>query len=122
MRSRSRARLASSPRLAIRSALALGLLCGALAASAADRPATHTVVIEGLKFVPAALTVRAGDKVVWLNKDPYPHTATAKGVFDSGSIAAGQSWKYTASKPGEYPYVCTFHPNMKGTLRVLPVE
>lgn len=106
----------------MRAALALGLLWGALAASAADRPATHTVVIEGLKFVPEALTVRSGDKVVWLNKDPYPHTATAKGVFDSRSIAEGRSWKYTAGKPGEYPYVCTFHPNMKGVLRVLPVE
>lgn len=51
-----------------------------------------------------------------------PHTVTAKGVFDSRSIAAGKSWKYVARTLGEYPYLCTFHPNMKGTLRVLPVE
>jgi plastocyanin len=110
----------------IRAAVALVCVWGALAsgaaAIAADKPATRTVVIEGLKFVPEALTVRRGDTVVWINKDPYPHTATAKGVFDSGSIAEGQSWKYTASNPGEHPYLCTFHPNMKGRLNVLPAE
>ena len=108
----------------IRAAVALGCLSGALAAGAgaiaADKPATHTVVIEGLKFVPEMLTVKRGDTVVWVNKDPYPHTATAKGVFDSGAIAEGRSWRYIAQKPGEHPYLCTFHPNMKGLLRVQP--
>jgi len=92
----------------------LWLGAGALAA----QPLTHTVVIEGLKFVPAAIMVKRGDTVVWVNKDPYPHTATAKGVFDSGSIAEGGSWKYTARRAGEHSYLCTFHPNMKAVLRV----
>ena len=108
--------------MTIRLARALGCILAALAlcggAIAADKPATHTVVIEGLKFVPEMLTVKRGDTVVWINKDPYPHTATAKGVFDSGAIAEGKSWKYTAEKAGEHPYLCTFHPNMKGLLRV----
>ena len=80
--------------------------------------ATHTIVIEGVKFEPEALTVNRGDTVVWVNKDPFPHTVTAKGSFDSHDIAAGKSWKYTPSKAGEYAYVCTLHPNMKGTLTV----
>jgi plastocyanin len=87
-------------------------------AIAAEKPATHTVVIEGLKYIPETLVVKRGDVVVWTNKDPFPHTVTAKGVFDSRSIAAGHSWKYTARKAGEHHYLCTFHPNMKGTLRV----
>ena len=115
--------MANSVHLAIRAALGLVMLWGALAVSAAaDKPATHTVVIEGLKFMPEALTVRRGDTVIWINKDPYPHTATAAGVFDSRSLAEGQSWKYAATEPGQHPYLCTFHPNMKGTLRVLPRE
>jgi plastocyanin len=93
------------------------LMIGA-GAIAAEKHATHTVVIEDLKYTPETLVVKRGDVVVWINKDPYPHTVTAKGVFDSRSIAAGQSWKYTARKAGEYHYLCTFHPNMKGTLRV----
>lgn len=108
--------------MGLRIALAAASVWGALwlgAGALADaQPATHTVVIEGLKFVPQALAVRRGDTVVWVNKDPYPHTATARGVFDSGSIAERGSWKYTARKTGEHPYICTFHPNMTGTLRV----
>ncbi|MBS0327897.1 MAG: cupredoxin family copper-binding protein [Proteobacteria bacterium] len=82
------------------------------------KPEVHTVVIDGFAFKPAELTVERGDTVVWRNTDPVPHTATAKDAFDSGSIAAGASWKYVATKPGRYDYLCTFHPIMKGTLVV----
>jgi plastocyanin len=104
----------------LRTAVALACTWGLLAggAIAAGKPATHTVVMEGVKFTPEMLTVRRGDTVVWVNKDPFPHTVTAKGAFDSRSIAAGESWKYTPRKAGEHAYICTFHPNMKGTLRV----
>jgi plastocyanin len=83
-------------------------------------PVTHTVVMEGVKFEPETLTVKRGETVVWVNKDPFPHTVTAKGTFDSHDIAAGKSWKYTARKAGEFVYICTLHPNMKGTLKVEP--
>ena len=86
--------------------------------AAADRPRTHQVAIQGLLYVPEALTVRPGDVVVWTNKDPFPHTVTAAGAFDSGSIAPGKSWRRKAGKPGSYPYLCTLHTTMKGTLRV----
>jgi plastocyanin len=92
------------------------LVCGSAAIAAA--PVTHTVVIEGVKYEPETLTVKRGETVVWVNKDPFPHTVTDKGAFDSHDIAAGKSWKYTARKAGEYAYVCTLHPNMKGTLKV----
>jgi plastocyanin len=97
---------------------AWGLLHADSAAIAADKAATRTVVIDGLKYEPETLTVKRGETVVWVNKDPFPHTVTAKGAFDSHDIAAGKSWKYTARKAGEYPYICTLHPNMKGTLKV----
>jgi plastocyanin len=98
---------------------AAAFLClGAAAADPAAAAATHTVVIEGVKFAPESLTVNRGDTIVWVNKDPFPHTVTAKGAFDSHDIAAGKSWKHTARKAGEFAYVCTLHPNMKGTLTV----
>ena len=43
---------------------------------------------------------------------------TAAGAFDSGSIEPGKSWRFTAKKAGTYPYLCTLHTTMKGTLRV----
>ena len=111
--------------------LALALVCagallpgvaavaaGAAADASAGKPATHRVVIDGLKSEPEMLTVRRGDTIVWTNKDPFPHTVTSPGKFDSHDIAADGSWKYVARTTGDYAYICTLHPNMKGTLRV----
>ena len=94
--------------------LALGLM-----GSAAGGPqVSHTVTIENMQFNPPDLTVHRGDRVVWINKDLFPHTATSQKNFDSGSIAADASWSYVAAKSGEYPYGCTFHPTMKAKLTV----
>ena len=82
-------------------------------------PSTHTVVMEGTGFEPAELKIAAGDTVVWVNKDPFPHTATAKsGDFDSQEIPAGKSWKNIFKTKGDFAYACTLHPTMKGTLKV----
>ena len=93
-------------------------LHGGVGIAAQAPAATHTVIMDSTAFSPPTLTVKAGDRVVWQNRDPFPHTATAKGVFDSGSIAAGTKWTYTARKRGEFDYVCTLHPTMKGRLLV----
>ena len=73
--------------------------------------------MENLQFNPPRLTVRPGDRVVWVNKDMFPHTATGT-AFDSGSIAPNASWGFVAGQPGEYAYGCTFHPTMKAELTV----
>src|SRR2546423_11503733 len=87
--------------------------------SATAEGATHTVVMEGVAFKPEALTVKPGDTVVWVNKDLFPHTVTAQDrSFDSREIAADKSWQLAAKKSGTFPYVCTLHPTMKGTLVV----
>ena len=81
--------------------------------------AVHTVVIENMQYNPPQLRVHRGDRIVWVNKDLFPHTVTAAAhAYDSGSIAANASWSYVASKAGEYPYGCTFHPTMKAILEV----
>ena len=113
---------ASSYRTAAVFAAGLTLLCWSMGpAAAADAPkaATLTVAIDGTAFQPAMLTVKAGDSVTWVNKDPFPHTVTsAAGGFDSREIAPGKSWKYTAMKKGAFTYVCIFHPTMSATLKV----
>lgn len=105
-----------------RAAVAAALLATAVGAQGAE-PAqagarTHTVLIEGMQFRPQALTVRRGDRIVWRNKDLVPHTATAAGAFDSGTLEADGSWTLVVRKAGVLPYVCTLHPMMKGTLTV----
>ena len=89
------------------------------AAEAPRKPVSYTVSMDATAFDPPALTLAPGDTVVWVNKDPFPHTATApQGAFSSGSIAPGASWSYVAGKKGDFAYACTFHPLMKGTLHV----
>ena len=103
------------------------LLAGAAAPAAAVKSAaavppaakTYTVVIENMAFNPQTLTVKPGDRIVWINKDLFPHTATADAkAFDSHSIDANASWTLVAAKAGVYAYACAFHPTMKGTLTV----
>lgn len=110
---------------ALVAALAMSLLvclllpAADLAGAASAAPRVHTVLIEGMRFQPAGLTVAAGDTVVWINRDMVPHTATsASGRFDSNEIAAGKTWSYTVRSTGEFAYLCTYHPLMKATLRV----
>jgi plastocyanin len=63
--------------------------------------------------------VKVGDVVTWINKDLVPHTATSRtGGFDSGAIDPGKSWKFTATRAGDFPYSCVFHPTMTALLRV----
>lgn len=81
--------------------------------------ASHTVVMEGMAFVPASLKLKRGDTVVWVNKDLFAHTASAGDrSFDSGEMAPGSKWTFVAAKPGTFAYTCTLHPPMKGTLVV----
>lgn len=111
-------RLSRTRRLAVMSGTLLLIAAAVWLAGPALAAKTHTVAMDGTRFVPEAITVKRGDRVTWVNKDPFPHTATAAGTFDSKSIAAGESWSYVARKPGEFAYVCTLHPGMKGTLVV----
>jgi plastocyanin len=101
------------------STLLFALLGAGFMQSAAAQHKTHTIVIEAMKFSPEVLEVAAGDAVVWQNKDPFPHNATATGgAFKSPNIAANRSWKFKARKKGEFPYVCSLHPTMKAKLIV----
>jgi plastocyanin len=80
---------------------------------------SHTVTIEGMKFVPERLEVAAGYTVKFVNKDFVPHTVTAqKRHIESGEIKAGGSWSYKAGRKGELDYICRLHPVMHGTLVV----
>jgi plastocyanin len=114
---RSRANAAAARIAAAVCAFLLALQLGV--ATLAQATQTHTVIMEGVGFSPNTLNVAKGDTIVWVNKDAFPHTATAQDKsFDSKEIAAGKSWRFTAKKAGTFPYVCTLHPTMKGTLIV----
>ncbi|HEV2723448.1 MAG TPA: cupredoxin family copper-binding protein [Thermoleophilaceae bacterium] len=80
------------------------------------------VGIKAFKYMPAALTVKAGSKVTFVNDDTADHTATstAGGAFDTDRIEKGKSGSVTLRKPGSFDYICAYHPFMKGKIRVVP--
>ena len=83
----------------------------------AAKPATVTIKL--MKFATEQIEIRAGDTVEWKNADLTPHTVTSPTKeFDSGPINASASWRHTFAKPGSFPYVCTFHPEMHGVVVV----
>lgn len=81
-------------------------------------PERHVVEIRGMAFHPEALELRRGDTVVWINRDIFPHTATAtrKSGWNTGSLLQGESGRYVPRRKGEEPYFCMLHPSMLGKL------
>ena len=90
------------------------------APSTSNAGAAH-ITIKNFTFSPANLQVRPGTKVIVENEDSVTHTVTATGdkAFDTGDIDPGETATFIApSTSGSYPYICTIHTNMKGTLTV----
>lgn len=96
-------------------AAALTLIISAGAAEAA----TIEITIEKMAFAPGEITAKVGDTVLWVNKDAFVHTATAKGAWEI-MLAPGKSGSVVISKAGTIDYICRLHPNMKGRITVTP--
>lgn len=97
-------------------ALAIALAGGISTPGRAD---TVRVTIHDLQYSPAGIKAKAGDTVVWVNKDFVAHTATVKGGWDV-TIAAYGSASLVLKSPGRFDYYCRFHPNMTGSIAVEP--
>ena len=82
---------------------------------------SHAVMIHGYTFMPATLTIRAGDTVTWTNDDAPAHNviATRGASFRSPLLATGQSWSWTATVATSVSYECSLHPGMDAHLTVL---
>ena len=85
---------------------------------ASAAPRTHSVVIDKMKFGPMPAGLHAGDRIVWVNKDMFRHTATAKdGSFDI-DLQPGASGVSVVRKAGAISVVCRYHPGMRAMLKV----
>ena len=80
----------------------------------------NAITIKNFSFSPSSVTVSPGATVTVTNKDSVAHTVTSSsGGFDTGDIPAGGSKTFTAPmKAGKYPYICSIHQYMTGTLTV----
>jgi plastocyanin len=99
--------------------LAVGL--GSLlpcATPAIAAPHSYTVVIDKLKFGPLPAQLHKGDAIIWVNKDMFRHTATAADHSFDLDLMPGKVGKIILTKSGTIPFICRYHPNMRGTLQV----
>lgn len=82
-------------------------------------PGTNEVWMQNTVFSPATITVPVNTTIKWINKDNFNHTVTANnGSFDSGNISAGGTYTRQFTAAGTYPYNCTLHSGMTGTVVV----
>ena len=84
----------------------------------AAAPQTHVVVIDKMKFGVLPAKVKAGDTILWVNKDMFRHTATASDGSFAIDLPAGASGKTVIGKAGAHPFLCKYHPGMRGVLQV----
>lgn len=121
-----------------------GSLTGTKPLGGPSSNANITITVQDFSYSPAAITIKAGTTVLWVNYGPSAHTVTSdSGVWDSGVLAApgstmggtaygtasgtiaGGSFQRMFSQPGTYGYHCTIHPpslypGFKGTVVVTP--
>ena len=101
--------------------------------AAVPRATEAEIVMQLVAFKPADLEVESGTTVTWTQRDTAPHTVTSgsieqgsagvtqqpDGRFDSGRLAAGETFEHTFEEPGTYPFFCSLHPaTMRGEIRV----
>jgi glucose/arabinose dehydrogenase/plastocyanin len=96
-----------------------------------DTTTTRVSIVSGSStltdtaYQPNPVQVNVGDTVTWTNDDLAAHTVTtsdqngqADGGLDSSIMTPQQTFEYTFTEAGEYPYYCVLHPNMVGTVSV----
>ncbi len=110
-------------RVLSRSLLALGLVlsaCQAAHAPAAVRMVEPPGDSKQWHFEPASIAIKVGDLVTWTNTGTEAHTVTADDnrTFDSPVVNPGETYKQTFAQAGRYPYHCSFHRWMTGTVTV----
>lgn len=87
------------------------------AAAPAPKAAGTTIDMVDLAFEPRALTLERGQTVTFHNSGKITHNAKGKDFF-SRVVEPGGSYSHTFEQAGSFPYVCTFHPGMDGTVTV----
>lgn len=101
---------------------ALAAVCLAVTAGDTASPTEvggSEIIVDNFAFAPERITVMAGTKVTWINRDEAPHTAVSvTRSFRSPPLDTGDAFSFAFAVPGVYDYFCTLHPQMKGSIVV----
>ena len=80
----------------------------------------NKIEIKDFMFYPPAITVKSGEKIIWVNRDEEPHTVVSVGkkFQKSPALDTDQEYSIVAGAPGTYEYFCSVHPKMTATIIV----
>ena len=82
----------------------------------AAQPRVHRILMANMRFGPVPEGIKAGDVILWVNRDMVRHTASARdGSFDV-DLPARQSRRMTVRRAGSIAFYCRYHPGMRGVL------
>jgi len=112
---------ARNPRLCLAAAVALAVadIVVALLIAAPAWAQPVAVTIDNFTFNPPVIMVKPGDAVSWTNRDDIPHTVRASGgTWKCAVMDTGGSCEIHFATAGEFPYFCSLHPKMTGTVVV----
>ncbi|MCH8207159.1 MAG: cupredoxin domain-containing protein [Chloroflexi bacterium] len=93
--------------------------------TATPEPAQGSITVDIRDVAHLDVTVPAGTKVTWINRDPFAHTTTAgvpgnlTGEWSSGTLPDGGQFSFTFNQVGSFAYFCTIHPSMRATVTVV---
>jgi plastocyanin len=99
-------------------ALAAAPLLGGAAPAPAPAPRVYNVVIDQMKFGAVPSGARVGDTILWINRDMFRHTATARDRSFNIDLPPGKSGRTLLKRAGRIAFYCVYHPGMTGTLTV----
>lgn len=92
---------------------------GATTTAVSSGEGANVVKMVDMSYEPQTLTVKAGDTVTWVNEDSVSHNAVADDEsWATDMFGEGGSDSVAFDMPGTYPYVCTAHAAMVGTIVV----
>jgi plastocyanin len=113
--------------------LAVAALVAAVALTACSQPAAPSgggtsggtpsasaqIVLKNIAVSPQQVTIAVGGTVTFVNQDSTDHRMVDDGgAYDSGMLAPGADFKQTFAKAGTFPFHCSIHPTMTGTIIV----
>ena len=79
------------------------------------------VTLNAASFSPSTVTIEVGEAVRWVNGQAIAHTITPDGHTewaDQSVSASGETFQHTFNTAGSFPYLCTIHAGMTGTVNV----
>jgi len=92
---------------------------GSTVTTASSDASGPQVTIVNHSFDPATVTIDVGETLTWVNQDGPKHDVAAdNGEFASQALSTGESFSFTFTAAGTYPYHCGIHPDMTATVIV----